>query len=416
MSQKSDPIQTATPAPHPPAQPNNKSEEHASEDKVLYIHVSCAHCKHYHRHIPIEPPKDDSEHRRFGCAACEHPIIGIGRSSTQTTLASEDSIPPATDVGLRLPPKTPCTNRLSRGRTNLSMNGQSTNQLAPLIEKSPIGLPEGYRREEASSSTPMDTSSGSHVKYGSDAKPGILHKVKPHPRNSNRSNKWSVSYAWDRVRSFKVRAKNRFLKRQRGRPISHMEVSNQRTSTSSHARPDVAHVTETKNRESENPDQTMGIESSAKASDALEEPSAEASFSKEERLRQFRRQKTLKKKALTQASCECGKDCHCYPQQHSDPRDRNGTMSPQSRISIDAVPDHLLDRRPLTDPGSETSFGPIQLPSRGLGEQFSSSLDYPAGFSLPNSTDSTRSRDSQALTQIGSDASTFGSGRTMHET
>lgn len=413
LSQIDDSVESRTPSHHRLPQPDNESEEHAGEDHTLYMHVSCAHCKHYHRHMLFELPKDESEHKRFTCSACEYPIMGIGRSSTQTTLASVDSILPATDGRPRMTQKAPCTNRLPPIRTNSLVNVQSTSRLTPLIEKSPVGSAEGHKRKEASSSTPMDSSSKPHIKYGPGTKPGVLGKVKAERQGSESTKKWSLTYAWNRVRSFKGRAKNRLLKRQRGSHSSRMTVSDELNSTSSPVLSDVVPVTETISRESENPDDMIALEGSAKASDAVEESSTQAPFSKEERVRQFRSQKTLERKALTQAPCECEKDCHCYGQHLIDPRDMNSTISPQCSISISAVPDHLFARRPLTDSGSETSLGPLHLPSYRLGQQFPA---YPAEISLPNSTDSDRSRDSQALTQVGSDASTFGSSRTMHET
>ena len=416
LSQIDDSVETTTPSHHRLPQPDSESEEHAGEDHTLYVHVSCAHCKHYHRHTPFELPKDESEHKRFTCSACEHPIMGIGRSSTQTTLASVDSILPATDGRPRMTQKAPCTNRLPPIRTNSLVNAQSTSRLTPLIEKSPVGSAEGHKRKEASSSAPMDSSSKSHIKYGPGTKPGVLHKANPKLQESQSTRKWSFSYAWDRVRSLRGRAKNRLLKRQQGSHSSRMTVSDESNSTSSPVPSDVVPVTETKSRESENRDDMIALEGSAKASDAVEGPSTKAPFSKEERVRQFRSQKTLERKALTQAPCECQKDCHCYRQHHTDPRDMNSTMSPPRSISTNAVPDHLLARRPLTDSGSETSLGPLHLPSHRLGQHFSASLGYPVELSLPNSTDSDRSRDSQALTQVGSDASIFGSSRTMHET
>ena len=415
-SHENDSIEATTSSHHRLPQPDNESQEHASEDHIWSMHASCAHCKHFHRHIPFKLPKDDSEHKRFKCSVCEYPIVGIGRSSTQTTLASVDSIPPATDGRPRMTQKAPCTNRLPPIRINTLVNAKSTNRMTPLIEKSPIGPAEGHKQKEALSSHPIDTSLKSRIKYGPDTKPGVLHKAKPQRQDSKNTKRWSLTYAWDRMRSFKTRAKDRLLKREQVPHISRIKVSSELTSARSPPLSDVAHLAGTESKESENPHDMIASEGSAKPSDALDEPSAEHPFSKEERLRQFRRQKTLEKKALTQTLCECGKDCHCYPQHQSDPRERNGTITPQRSISTDAVPDHPLDPRPLTDPGSETSLGPLQLPSYRFGQQFPNSLNYPLRFAVPTSTDSDRSRDSQALTQVGSDASTSGSGRTMHGT
>lgn len=57
-------------------------------------HGSCPKCHHLHTNRPLKVSRDYSTvHTRLECDACQHPILGIGRSSTQTTLASVESIP-----------------------------------------------------------------------------------------------------------------------------------------------------------------------------------------------------------------------------------------------------------------------------------------------------------------------------------
>lgn len=60
------------------------------------IHTSCQRCHHLHTSVPFELPHDRLKHVRFNCDKCDHPIFGVGRSSTQTTLASVESIPKRT--------------------------------------------------------------------------------------------------------------------------------------------------------------------------------------------------------------------------------------------------------------------------------------------------------------------------------
>ncbi|KAL8750467.1 MAG: hypothetical protein Q9199_007047 [Rusavskia elegans] len=45
-------------------------------------------CHHLHTNKALHLPLDPQQHTRFNCDNCEHPILGIGRTSTQTTLAS----------------------------------------------------------------------------------------------------------------------------------------------------------------------------------------------------------------------------------------------------------------------------------------------------------------------------------------
>ena len=60
---------------------------------TLLYHGSCSECHHYHRHVPFDIPTDDTKHTRFHCQECQHPIFGLGRRETQITLASQDSFP-----------------------------------------------------------------------------------------------------------------------------------------------------------------------------------------------------------------------------------------------------------------------------------------------------------------------------------
>ncbi|KAL8679004.1 MAG: hypothetical protein Q9186_004688 [Xanthomendoza sp. 1 TL-2023] len=52
------------------------------------IHGSCSRCHHLHTNKALHLPLDPERHTRITCDLCEHPILGIGRTSTQTTLAS----------------------------------------------------------------------------------------------------------------------------------------------------------------------------------------------------------------------------------------------------------------------------------------------------------------------------------------
>ncbi|KAL8851342.1 MAG: hypothetical protein Q9221_003709 [Calogaya cf. arnoldii] len=52
------------------------------------IHGSCSRCHHLHTNKALHLPLDPQQHTRFNCDNCDHPILGIGRTSTQTTLAS----------------------------------------------------------------------------------------------------------------------------------------------------------------------------------------------------------------------------------------------------------------------------------------------------------------------------------------
>lgn len=57
------------------------------------FHGSCPKCHHLHTNRPFTIFTNPTKHSRFQCDTCQHPILGIGRASTQTTLASVESLP-----------------------------------------------------------------------------------------------------------------------------------------------------------------------------------------------------------------------------------------------------------------------------------------------------------------------------------
>ena len=72
------------------AQPETSSDE-LGDSYHVSVHGSCAKCHHLHTGVLFPISKDPAEHRRFKCEACGHLMFGVGRSSTQTTLASVET-------------------------------------------------------------------------------------------------------------------------------------------------------------------------------------------------------------------------------------------------------------------------------------------------------------------------------------
>ncbi|KAL8674028.1 MAG: hypothetical protein Q9168_001560 [Polycauliona sp. 1 TL-2023] len=69
-------------------QPNLDRQSRLDQVVEFPIHGSCSRCHHLHTNRTLHLPLDLQQHTRFNCDNCEHPILGIGRTSTQTTLAS----------------------------------------------------------------------------------------------------------------------------------------------------------------------------------------------------------------------------------------------------------------------------------------------------------------------------------------
>lgn len=69
-------------------------DDNPDESIEVPFHGSCPKCHHLHTNSPFTIYQNlTTKHSRFQCDACKHHILGIGRASTQTTLASVESIP-----------------------------------------------------------------------------------------------------------------------------------------------------------------------------------------------------------------------------------------------------------------------------------------------------------------------------------
>ena len=55
------------------------------------FHGSCSSCHHFHNNYQFTFSPDSTVHTRLLCEKCKHPMFGLGRASTQNTLASVES-------------------------------------------------------------------------------------------------------------------------------------------------------------------------------------------------------------------------------------------------------------------------------------------------------------------------------------
>ena len=77
------------PPPLTPRGPDNRPQ--SSSAPTIPFHGSCPRCHHFHIGFPFTFSLDPDEHTRLQCEHCQHKIFGLGRRSTQTTLASVES-------------------------------------------------------------------------------------------------------------------------------------------------------------------------------------------------------------------------------------------------------------------------------------------------------------------------------------
>ena len=69
----------------------NGLQESSESNIRMPFHGSCSKCHHFHINHPFTFSPDSTVHTRLSCERCDHPMFGLGRVSTQSTLASVES-------------------------------------------------------------------------------------------------------------------------------------------------------------------------------------------------------------------------------------------------------------------------------------------------------------------------------------
>lgn len=110
---------------------------------TLFYHGSCSRCHHLHRHVAFDVSIDHSEHTRFHCERCHHPMCGLGRTDTQNSLASQDSFIVNDGVIGSASATIPCSN-ISEPPLSVQLNTSSRispgpDQLSAIPEQPTIG-------------------------------------------------------------------------------------------------------------------------------------------------------------------------------------------------------------------------------------------------------------------------------------
>ena len=128
---------------------------------TLHYHGSCSECHHFHRRIPFDVSLDDTRSSRFFCERCQHPIFGLGRTDTQLTLASQDSFP-IVDGGIHHSPSiVSCCNRPIH-ETGLQSARSSQEPTYSVVEQS-SAINEGTRITRPSGLAPGIHAEGPNV-------------------------------------------------------------------------------------------------------------------------------------------------------------------------------------------------------------------------------------------------------------
>lgn len=59
----------------------------------LPFHINCSKCFHMHKHVPLRVHKDPERLTKFNCEICRHQIAAIGRNETQSSFGSTETQP-----------------------------------------------------------------------------------------------------------------------------------------------------------------------------------------------------------------------------------------------------------------------------------------------------------------------------------
>ena len=94
-----------------PASMGSPDNDHSNNIIEVSYHGSCPKCHHLHTSVPFAFPLDPSMHTRFKCKDCSHQMFGLGRTSTQTTLASIESTCKRSSSEQARSPSRTCFNR-----------------------------------------------------------------------------------------------------------------------------------------------------------------------------------------------------------------------------------------------------------------------------------------------------------------
>ncbi|KAL9607164.1 MAG: hypothetical protein Q9167_007894 [Letrouitia subvulpina] len=325
-------------------------------------------CHHLHTNVPLRLPWDPERHLRFPCEHCGHPMFGIGRTSTQTTLASVETVP-VEDLTQR-------TVSAEGQRESQAFAGQArsppTLQTPPHANQEQLStISEGNspsrRSPSASYTDAQNLSDGGHLFHVTEecspSAPGNAEQVREHHsqnRPTSRDNR--TSRLSTRIKGFK----GRLFSKSRGFRIPRLGVHFGITPASQANQRPLEKISQpnTDSHHSEpvtaaNPG--LGLPSTllmtpTASSPPTHEPADEQGptshpdpiangpqrvEAKKEHVRAKRKEATLKRRRTQMSTCECLDYCQCRVASDSNMAN-DGRRSSDFQPEIH-IPDHPLD-------------------------------------------------------------------------
>ena len=354
----------------------------------LPFHGSCPKCHHLHRGSPFEISTNPNIHRRLRCERCDHQMFGLGRASTQNTLASVDTDTSNTFRCVDVEALNTISERSSVGPSPSTPTAQERSVLQPsnqAANKDSLGHSEAGQSYPASpasrTASPVPRLEGSSTRniQRSSIRGRIRKRFLQHPRV------WNMSHLGIRVsiqpfengiqggqkEANKVSANiaaQRSLKHLQGR----LEVEDRPNTPCSSASGSLA-VERTSSKDS-----ASASRSRSRSNEQIQRGSQtggiqfEDTTANEDQLRTFRHEITRKRKAAQ--ICTCDENCACRTGTHrqganmvdccsSTSRGRQGYRSSTSMSEVSQ--------------NSSPQPEPSAIPLEGLGTLFDQSPDSP---------------------------------------
>ena len=342
---------------------------------VLPFHGSCSKCHHLHTNRPFRYFLNIKRHLRFKCEHCHGDMFGLGNDSTQTTLASQETISPRSSWPLNMSRESITDlkpTRLARQSQglgtiveNISLDGRSVNgshrSASSFVPERAAEAAEGDASRPQSVTVISPSIAGGSVTNARASDETLDYDDQPQRGNPpRRFRKWK-----DKI--------TRWIRRWRGTKIEvtfpmhqgYPTLKFSREPSSENPNRSVCQGTQSQPPQTEQARTMIGISETRpsqgtpsgltadEAHSRDEEPAAEPSngageavkdepsvrAAKRERIKAQRREKTERIRAMENPDCQCLEDCQCRQPTHSS---SFGSRSRRHSISTSDVPSHSL--------------------------------------------------------------------------
>ena len=351
----------------PRSQGGSHVHQESSESNIrIPFHGSCSRCHHFHVNHPFTFSPDSTVHTRLPCERCNHPMFGLGRVSTQSTLASVES-------GTTFNPRA-CINPLGQQQESTSqaqtVPGSSTlGLLTTISERRSPAASRSTSNIRTSTRTLSETSLSGQEAGGSIGRGepvGGRAEPKDAPEESPKNQALHPqTTTFRRLRTIGHRFKRRFSATRKDWKLPRIRLQ------ITHA-PSVGitgHSSATASASN------VGVSSRQEQSENAEQPVSGAGDDAEDRhasLRARRRELTLAKEremALNR-ECECGPECPCISGSTVPQVDRADT--PDILVpSYVLPPHHSSTESSNSQPSQNSAQGPDPLTH--IGDHFETS-------------------------------------------